>query len=262
MDKYLDILRKIKSDEDESLHPLLEKLELYIKGEITPDELLEDPDNRMKGVIYYTINKILNYKDKEIRYYMRLPQDMFFNVSSGYNIIAAKIDKFKIQYNLVNVVGPNYFKQKRPSLCDNYYIEIDGDFSQIPNGVMLHDSDWVRIIKKYPYIIERMSYLMTNDEQFGHRYKNKSNDEMKQLVLNELQKFLEHREKIEAKGRFDTCLGWEEKQYLSQETIDSITFIQQIEYLTQEEVLNGTFGTFKEILNGQKNQNKNVQKKR
>ena len=46
--------------------------------------------------------------------------------------------------------------------------------------------------------------------------------------------------------------GLEEKQdkitILSQDTIDSITFVQPVEYITLDEIKNGTFDTFEELL--------------
>ena len=78
MDKYLKALNKIKACQRfEKYFPELEKVELYIKGKITPQELLaSEDDNYKQGVIYYTINKVLNYEERDVRYYIELPQNI------------------------------------------------------------------------------------------------------------------------------------------------------------------------------------------
>lgn len=224
------------------------KLRLYFLGEITPNKLLENTDKEGIYYIYSSINNILNYRYKGTRYYIGLPQDMFFNTQECANssfILACKSNETFKELEMIKIIGPTNFKYSSHVL--ERYIEIDGDFSQIPSGAKLTTYDYLQIMKKYPNILEHIIQLLKTDYQFSHHYVNKSEVEMQQLALEHLQRWLgwnpkpnEDTSKLEENPRGETVL--------SQETIDSITFVQPIEYLTIEEVKNGTFGTFEELL--------------
>ena len=248
MSKYLDTLLKIKNNKwCSNWLPQLEKIEQFVKGNITPQELMQNTDDTMKGIIYYTLNKIINYEEKDIRHYIELPQDMFFNTMNAKCIIAGKLEGININFNEMKTIGPKYIANGWPSFHDNNYIEIDGDFSQFPNGAMLFFSDWFRIISKYPNLAERMHYLTTNDYKFGRKNKNISLEEVQQRVASEIQKYVSAPKDGEP-NRF--WMGKEEAKYLPQEVIDSISFVIPKEYVTIQQVLNSQFGTFEEILNG------------
>ena len=224
------------------------KLRLYFLGEITPNKLLEDTDKEGTYYIYSSINNILNYRYKGTRYYIGLPQDMFFNTKECANssfILACKSNENFKELEMIKIIGPTNFKYSSHVL--ERYIEIDGDFSQIPSGAKLTTYDYLQIMKKHPNILEHIIQLLKTDYKFSHCYVNKSEVEMQQLALEHLQRWLgwnpkpnEDTSKSEENPRGETVL--------SQETIDSITFVQPIEYLTIEEVKNGTFGTFEELL--------------
>lgn len=248
MSKYLDTLLKIKNNENcNNWLPQLEKIEQFVKGNITSQELMQDADNTMKGMIYYTLNKIINYEEKDVRYYIELPQNMFFDTANIKYIIAGKVEGVNVNFNEMKTIGPKYIAKNWPGFCDNYYIEVVGDFSQFPNGVMLFSSDWFKIISKYPNLIERMYYLITNDYEYGRKNKNISLEEVQQIVTSEIQKHVSAPKDGEPKIHWR---GKEEAQYLPQEVIDSISFVIPKEYVTVQQVLDGQFGTFEEILNG------------
>ena len=249
MDKYLEILVKIKNNSDDwtsKCNPLLDKIEQYIKGEISSHELMLDTDDVAKGVIYYTINKLINYNEKDVRYFIELPQDKFFNTLGQYSIVAGKTKTIGLRYDDMETIGPNFIKKNHHSFIDNRYIEIEGDFSTIPNGVMLYQNDWYRIINKYPHLLELMYYL--SKQEYSDR--DISLEEVKKRIDEIINR---HINAPKDKEPHSNWLGKEETQYLSQEVIDSIRFVIPPEYLTREQVLSGEFGTFEDILNSKKN---------
>jgi len=66
----------------------------YFKGEITPNELVTNVNEEVIHYIHRLINRVLNYKCKDIRYYISLPVDMFFNTNdAGHFIQACKLDE-------------------------------------------------------------------------------------------------------------------------------------------------------------------------
>ena len=70
---------------------------------------------------------------------------------------------------------------------------------------------------------------------------------MRQLALEHLQRWLGCYPKPD-KDTSKSEKNIEGVTVLSQETIDSIIFVQPVEYVTLEEIKNGTFGTFEELL--------------
>lgn len=231
-----------------SLVQTRKKLTQYFKGKITPGELLADTNDHTIYNIYTSINRVLNFKYKTIQYYIQLPVDVFFNTKycmGGSYILAFKLDETFEDSQMVNLVGPNNFKWGTYAI--NEYIEIDGDFSQIPSGAKLTTNDYLQILKKYPNIIKLISYLFKTDCVFASDYVGKSDEEMQQLAEEHFQKW----QGWHPKTSEQTSKSEENQEgitILSQETIDSITFVQPVEYVTLEEVKNGTFGTFEELL--------------
>lgn len=247
MNKYLKTLTKIKSSKsNENYLQQLEKIEQYVKGEITTAELMQGTNDTTKGIIYYTINKIINYEDKDIKYYIELPKDMFFNTMGAGCILAGRVKKVNINYNDMETIGPKYqIKQMGSSFFDEHYIEITGDFSQVPNGVMLYRADWYRIIAKYPNLVQRMYNLTINDYELGHKYKSLTMDQMKENIEEYLSRYLNAPQDGEPRSWWK---GKDKAQYLPQKVIDSISFVVPIEYLSKEQVLSGEFGSFEELL--------------
>lgn len=249
MDKYLKALNKIKACQRfEKYFPELEKVELYIKGKITPQELLaSEDDNYKQGVIYYTINKVLNYEERDVRYYIELPQNMFFGTGNRPCILAGRVKEYEPRYNEVKLIGPKYQLTKMDGFFDNFYTEITGDFSQYPEGVMLFPSDWYRIISKYPYIHERMYNLTINDYEMRDRTRTMTREQIDKRVDEEISIWINKPKN--SRGDISWCIEGETR-YLPQEVIDSIKFVIPKEYLPKEQFLAGNFGTFEEIANG------------
>ena len=226
----------------------IKKASQYLKGKITLGELLLNADDQMIYDVYVLVNRVLNFMHKKERYYIQLPVDIFFNteycMGSSF-ILAFKLDDSFEDLEMVKIVGPDDFKWG--TYVINKYIEIDGDFSQIPNGIKLTKNDYLQILKKYPNIIEHLSYLFKTDCVFSSNYVDKSDEEMHKLSKEHFQRWLERYPKMD-----EEVSGLEEKQdkitILSQDTIDSITFVQPVEYITLDEIKNGTFDTFEELL--------------
>lgn len=248
MNKYLELLNKIKNYRwNQSYVPQLKKIEAYVKGEITSQELLAGADDTTKGMIYYTINKLLNYEEKDVRYYIQLPQDMYFNTTCAACIQAGRIKDYEIMDNIVETIGTKHQVKGWPSFSDQQWIEITGDFSKYPEGVMLFHRDWYRIIAKYPNLYERMYNLTVNDYDMRDRTKGMTMEQLKSRVDEHIAIYVNQPEDNEP-NRFWN--GKEEAQYIPQEVIDSIKFVIPVEYLTRDQVLSGNFGTFEEVAKG------------
>lgn len=250
MNKYLDLLEKFKNCKDnESDLPLIKKVESYVKGEITSKELIEGADEFTIGKIQWVINDLLNYEEKDIRYYVELPQDMFFNNGEPDAIIAARERDYELGWVSLNTVGPEYEVKRNDWFFRRYFSEITGDFSKYPNGVMLYQSDWYRIIAKYPYLYERMHDLITDDYEFRDKYKDLTTEQTKKIVDAQIAK------KVNAPRDGEPRIHWAGKEfaeYLPQEVIDSIEFVVRTKFLSRDQILSGNFGTFEELVNGNK----------
>lgn len=248
MNKYLDTLLKIKNNKWCSYWlPQLEKIEQFVRGDITSQELMKNADDTMKWLIYFTLNKTINYEEKDVRYYIELPKDMFFNTMDVKCILAGKTKGLNINYNEMKAIGPKHVAKSWPSFHDNHYIEIVGDFSRFPKGVMLYESDWFRIISKYSNLVERMYYLTIHDCEYGKKYKDISLEEVQQRVTSKIQEYVSLPKDGEPHSFW---FGKKEARYLPQEVIDSISFVIPKEYIKVQQVLDGQFGTFEEILEG------------
>ena len=116
MSKYLDTLLKIKNGKygSECL-PELERIEQFVKGNITSQELIQNADNIMKYIIYHTLNKIINYEEKDVRYYIELPSDIFFNTTMPYCIFASKVEDLGYNLNITKTIGPKYVSKYSPN---------------------------------------------------------------------------------------------------------------------------------------------------
>lgn len=80
---------------------------------------------------------------------------------------------------------------------------------------------------------------MKTDYQFSHHYVGKSDEEIHQLALELLQRWFGWYPKLDNHG---------ETLVLSKEMIDSITFVESVEYVTLDDVNSGNFGSFEELL--------------
>lgn len=254
VEECLNIIQRIKENRwCERYIPQLEKVERYVRGEITSSELLESSgdqqaDNLMKGIVFRVLNKAINYQEKDIHYYVELPQDMFFNRLNAPCILAGKVKDIEITYNAMETVGPKRQKEGWPSFHDNHYIEITGDFSSIPEGTMLYDSDWFKIIAKYPNIHGRMYELEKSEYVPSHRGSTKAITFLDSISKTDSE--IERYTSPDYNEDNHYYLGKEDAQHLPQEVIDSIEFEIPETYLPGGLVKSGEFGTFKDILDG------------
>lgn len=257
MDKYLEVLNNMKNYEWNSNYlPQLEKIELYIKGEITSQELTKGADALTRGIIYHTINKILNYQEKDVRYLIELPQDMYFATNEAPCIRAGRIINFGVVDDDMETIGPDYFSRKSSTFyADNTHIEITGDFSKYPKGAMLFYSDWYNIISKYPNLYKRMYRLIKGDYEMRNKAKEITQDKVKEYVDKQISRWVNLPRDSEPTNYWN---GKEEAEYLPQEVIDSIEFVMPIEYLTREQILSSNFGTFEEVAKGIKPQEESI----
>lgn len=263
MSKYLDTLLKMKNGSYGSEHLAeLEKIEQFVKGNITSQELMQNADYTMQFIVYHTLNKIINYEEKDVRYYMELPSSIFLGAGMPYCIWASKVDEIDIDHNVMKNIGPKTISKYYPIFnIREYYsgdyrdygyyrcnkcIEVTGDFSQFPNGVMLFGRDWYRIISKYPNLVERVYYLTINNYELEEKFRHISIEEVQQRV----DRIIIYESNVPEDGEPKFLwLGKEEAKYLPPEVIDSIKFVIPREYVTKQQVADGQFGTFEEILN-------------
>lgn len=209
MNRYLEIFDKIKESKAyQRWCPKIERVEAYIKGQITSEELVEDTDDLTREAIYSVINKIISYEEKPVRYYIKsLTEDMPC-------IIAGEVEHLEINYNRARTIGPRAQRNEWSSFRDDRYTEITGNFSFMINGTML---SYMTLIRIWEESLKKKFSLLDK--------------------LNALRKDL-----------FGDWSGKEDIFPLSQEIIDSIQLVEQKEYLTKEEVNSGYFGTFEEIV--------------
>ena len=232
--------------EDEEVE---DRLRQYFKGKITSSELLVGTEKWQKRKIYNVINDVLYFKSKRRRYYFKLPRSMysfspFYSFSSFIKVF--ELDESFESPRIDKLVGPK--ESDRYERRHEYpWVEIDGDFAQIPIGAKIIINDYLQILKKYPNIIKYMSHILKENGYNGEKYAGKSDEELQQ----EVEEFFRQWQRRYPKTDEET---FREKRYrkeitiLSQETIDSITFVEPVEYVTLEEVELGAFGTFEELL--------------
>ncbi len=248
MEKYLKVFNEIrKSGSFLDYSVLFDKIEGYIKGNIDSFELMKDTNDLAKGLIYRIINKIINYEYKDVKYFIELPKDMFYNTSGSRAIYAAETKQIDVTYNNMRTIGPEFQVKDSPIFHDNHYIEITGDFSKYPNGVMLYYSDWFKIIAKYPNIYNLMYHLYTTDYEFKNKYKNITIERIKSEFNNKLN--IETNNLQDGEPNF-WWNGKSEAMYVTQDFIDSIEFVVPKIYLSYDQVISEDFVSFEELLNG------------
>lgn len=243
MDKYLKVLENMKKQQWKSQNiKTLEQIEEFVTGNLPLQKLMFGADETKKNAICCIINKLLNYEEKPIKYYVGLPQDMYYHTGVPISIIAAKEDKLNITSDYVKIIGPKYIAARWNGLNTENLVEITGNFITGSTGVMLFSSDWFRIINKYPYITELMYQLtinQTNQQQINF-------EKVKKQVRKTIKK------QISKPKDGEPDLFWPGKshaKYIPEELIDSIKFVISDEKITPEQLENGEFTTFQEMIN-------------
>lgn len=241
MNKYLDLLEKIKMESKGHLFTgedvLLEKIGLYMQGKITSQELISGIDVPTIEYIRRILNKILNYKEKDVRYFVRIPDKFPFCMVDYYKykcIYAAKLLKYCDTFTLMEIIGPRSELFELNSLVfsdTSSFVEVDGDFSKFPDGFALLSCEWLGIISRYPNLYKELYRIANvaknkNDTYITH-------EQVKSQFEEEIAKYYNH--SFYSKKSFG-------------EFIDGIKFVMRKEYLTREEALTGNFGTFEQLI--------------
>ena len=162
----------------------LKKIKRYIENDINPKELTEGVSNYYLYYLSETINKVINYHEKDIHYYVEIPNNLSFTrkiISEESAIIAAKHQIVDVQENIISIIGPSPYKNIIAS--DRQLTEVKGPFEE---GLEISRSDWFKIITKYKYIYERMYNIYLNDGNNDYieftEFKEKLNNYFKEMV--------------------------------------------------------------------------------
>lgn len=243
MNKYLKVLEKIKKQQWKSQDiKTIEQIEEFVRGNLPLQKLIANADEKQKETIYHIINKLLNYEEKPIKYYIHLPQDMYFNTGFPFSIIAAKEDKLNITSDYVKIIGPKYVAERWNGLNTENLVEITGHFKNGPTGVMLFSSDWFRIINRYPYITELMYQLTINETKNQQINFENFEKQVKRTIKEQMSKPKD--------GEPDRSWpGKSHAKYIPETVIDSFSFVIPEEKITKEQLESGEFTTFQEMLN-------------
>lgn len=244
IEECLKVLEIIKANREyKGYMPLLEKIERYVRGEIKSSQLLKssgdkNEDSLMRGIVFKVLNKIINYQEKDIRYYICLPRHSHYPFRDKYWIVAGRVNELGIPGDHMETVGPEILRKEKSKFMNNDFIEITGDFSSIPAGTILSESDWWKIIAKYPHIHR----CIWSDEKFSERLYMTNSEDVKTFleVVSETESRIENG--MDSHDNGSECLP--------QEVIDSIEFEIPEIYLPIKLVRTGEFGTFKDILEG------------
>ncbi len=138
-------------------------IEDYILGRINIYELRQNIEEDNWDEILILINRIINYKENEIKYYIELPYKLDFSTIGMKSIICSKILNFGIFYDTLDIIGPEEVLKESRTLNDTRYIEIIGNFRRLKNGIVLSKYDYVRIFLKYKYLYDIMYFNANND---------------------------------------------------------------------------------------------------
>lgn len=228
MDYYLSMLEQFRLNYSfMKIDHVIDGLEEYVKGNIDSNELMEGiTEVKHQAFVKDIINKMLNFKEKDIYYHIDLPQDIYYNSNSV--ITASTIVEMDLVYDIMNAVGPTELITRFPEHTTENLIEITGDFSNYPNGVELNRSDWMKIISKHPGLINMMLNL------------NKENS-LGTLNVDE----------IDIRNQIDEIINQEilsgQPDYLPEEFINSLKLSFPYEYVSGLQVTNGEFPSFEEL---------------
>jgi len=165
---YLELLSIMKSDIKEQLNQLglsylwkskyeisLNKVISYVKNEITLDNIKNDNEEEL-FIFCTVVNKILNFEYKDKYYYIELPNNETNRPTIVPSILAANIKYIGTKNNVMNIIGPSEVLRYYSSFSGSNYVEIEGEFSDFSDGVVLPLSDYLQIILKYPYLDKKI----------------------------------------------------------------------------------------------------------
>ena len=223
MDRYLESLNKFRSV---CLNPkerlLLKKIAFYIKGDISITRLIDNLSEQNIEFVVMVLNKVVNDARRFNRYYIELPKDLEFNTNYPYALYAGDTYRFGFLHNTLKFNGPYSVTNSKNKFSDKHFVELTGRF-YYPHGASLIRNDWLKIISKYPNLD---FYLYSLNNKIKHSY-----EETKMYVNNYLKKNIN-----------------QNFEYLANENIDSIRFIEDKRYFDVYSVMDGRVCSFKDTI--------------
>lgn len=241
MEKALELLKQLKEDNKEYL-PLLNKIEKYVRGQISSQQLINATNNDEKKIIFIVLNRLIKRskfpKLGEEKYWIYLSSGVCFDADSTF----CCIEKGKKDGIFLNFTGNNEIARRYKGVNASQWTSITGNFANYPDGIMLYESDWARIIAKHPNVFEIMySNIKGFYTDITDRYEKMTWEESKSWTIAwALYQILQPREE-------EASNISEEAQYLPKEIIDSIKF-EVFDLLKFEQIESGNFTTFEELL--------------
>ena len=242
--KRLELMKKNQYLYKDQNAIIIDRLEKYAKGEIDSLALLEGLGPEDKAKVYLTLNAMLDYKEKEVRYFIPRPMDPYLNYSECPAISAGIEEKTDFRNVYVDRIGPEPINEWWGGLYSSYYYELDGDFSSIPNGAVIYPSDWIKIVSKNPDLAQTVFNLMKSDYEYGYKHPFVTVDDAIAMIEKELKW---------AQNNPDANNVWykgkEHAQHIPDEVIETISIVRPVERVTLEEIVRGDFGTYQELKN-------------
>lgn len=252
MYKYLSYLNKLSVSISAKCSYLVPLVRKYITGKISDYELCNSIEARDIFVFYMLINKVLNYREDDIRYYIELPRDEDFSTLYPKGIFVGKKVKNNIECDKMKLLGPSFMRLKLDSFESSAFTEIRGNFEKLANGTMISTSDWLKIILKYPDIFEYVVNLKFDDSilNLWSSYKKFSSEEIKEHMIAQID------DKINKKDEVIPQENWYAYSCQSElpiDVIDSIEFVNEKIYVSIEQICERNFGTFNDLVYGKAN---------
>lgn len=249
MKKYLEYLRKINPFcEDKNYTYLITLIINYVKGNIRDYELIKKTKEEDLFILLILINQLINFNDEKVKYFIELP-NANFETNYPKCILVGQINSYEIFSNFFNTLGPKYMKKNNRFFYDENLVQIEGDFSKIPNGAMLTTSDYYKIISKFPDLYNYM--IDTINNPFAFYLKPQSDEEIIELTKKKISQGINTKEHNSPSENW--IIGAYQTQ-LTEKIINSITFVNPIT-LSTEELTEGNFGTFESLIHPEEKHN-------
>ena len=223
MNEYLKSLNKFKSicfTPKERI--LLKKIALYINGDISITELIENLSEKHIEFVVMVLNKVANDAKRNNRYFIELPNDLDFNVSYPYSLYRGDTKRFGLLHNTLEFEGPKIFRVKK--VDSKHFLELTGRF-YYPYGIAIIRNDWLKILSKYPYLADYLYKISLNS--------------MKKYSLEEVKKYVDDYLNTNINNHFENLLD---------ENINSIRFVEDKRYFDVYSVMDGRATSFDKMV--------------
>ena len=225
MDKYLESLNKIKSvcfNPKERL--LLKKIALYINGNISTIELINNLSEKTIEFVVAVLNKVTNDATRSNRYFIEFPKDLDFTVKYPYALFAGDTYRFGFLHNTLKFKGPLKETNYKSKFSAKHFIELTGNF-YYPYGLPIIRNDWLKIISKYPNL-DTYLYNISLINKNKHTYE-------------EIRKYIKNYLDCNINNNFE---------YFPNKNIDSIKFVEDKRYFDVYSMMDGRVSSFKEVV--------------